>query len=79
MVPTHQDFAYYFDIVVRDDGGAQAIWLIAITDYVVLEPLGFVGTALDGAAGVTCIDPRNEQQCQSCPCPIDLWHSLCSR
>lgn len=51
-------FSRITDLVLRDDGGAPAIWKVAITEYVVIALLSFLAAARDGAVGVACIDRR---------------------
>lgn len=54
-VPTPPDFAYYPDVVLRDDFGAPAIWHIAIFDVVEIELLHFLAAAHDSAMDFACV------------------------
>lgn len=56
--PTTPVLANYFDVFPQHDGGAPAIWLIEITEYVVISLLRVFVAAHDGTVGFACIDPR---------------------
>lgn len=45
------DFAYYSDDILRDNGGAKAIWLIAVTEYLETRLLCVLVAARDGSVG----------------------------
>lgn len=55
--PNTPDLAYYSNVVLQDDSSARAIWHIAITVYVVIALLQFVGPAAEAALGVAQIFP----------------------
>lgn len=44
-VPTPPVFAFFSDVILRDDGGAPDIWHIAIIEYVLIALLFFLATA----------------------------------
>lgn len=50
--------AYYFDVFSKDDGGAQVIWYMNITEYVVIASLRFRAAGRASAACVACMDPQ---------------------
>lgn len=56
--PDPSVFADNSDIVVWNDAGAPANWLIAIDDYVEIPLLRLLSAAGDGAVGVTCTNPQ---------------------
>lgn len=58
MVPAPSVFAYYSEVVLRDDDGASAIWRISNTEYVLTGLLLFLTAALDGAVRVACHDSQ---------------------
>lgn len=57
MVSTPPVFAYYSDVVLKNEGGAPAIYRIAIIVNVEVALLCFLPAARDGAGGVASIDP----------------------
>lgn len=57
-VPILAVSAYYSEVILWDDGGAQVIWHISITEYMVYGLLSFLAAARERSACVVCVDYR---------------------
>lgn len=56
--PTLPISAHYSDVVLRDEGGALAIWHIAINGYTVIALLRFSEPSCNGAVDVAFVESR---------------------
>lgn len=70
--PNPSYFVYYSEVVLQDDGGSPVIWVISITEYVVLSLLRFPATSqrlVVTAQSVSFAMITGEPRWPKCPSP----------